>query len=155
MSDEPRRRQRRTRLVVALGLASTLWLTQLHLSDAAFTGSTASLGNDVSALTVMPPTTVDAAMTLNVVPLLTCRVALSWTPSPTPGVTGYEVVRVTAATGIIDGAPSIVAGTSFVDDPVPLQIAASAFEWRVTTLVGTWRSTYAVAVPDNALICLL
>jgi hypothetical protein len=155
VSDAPVCTRRRPRLTALVALALGVWVAQLGLSNAAFTGSTVSAGNDIGALTVAPPPTAAAAMTLNVLPLLTCRVDLSWSASTTPGVTGYEVVRVTASTGVVAAGPWTVAGTAFVDDPVPLQVVSSAFEWRVTALFGSWRSAYTVAIPDNLLICLL
>jgi hypothetical protein len=155
VSDAPAGTRRRPRLTVIVALALGVWVAQLAVSNAAFTGSTISAGNNIDALTVASPPTVGAAMTLNVLPLLTCRVDLSWSASTTPGITGYEVVRVTASTGLVAAGPWTVAGTNFVDDPVPLQVASSAFEWRVTALFGSWRSAHTVAIPDNLLICLL
>ena len=141
--------------VIATVLLTALSTATLKTSDAAFVATTSNDDNAITALTVAPPTAVDAVMSLNVLPLLTCRVELSWVASTTPGVTGYEIVRVVAATGAVDAGPWTVAGTSTVDDPVPLQLLASSYEWRVRTILDTWRSDWQPATPDFMLACLL
>lgn len=128
---------------------------QLATSSAAFTATTVNSGNSVGTLTVAPPTNVEAALTVNLLPLLTCRADITWTASSTPEVTGYEVVRIHVADGTVAAGPWTVTGTSHLDDPVPLQLAGSDYEWHVRSMLNAWGSTWQVAVPDNVAACLL
>lgn len=146
-------RFRPTRFGVIAALA--LALGHLTVAQASFATTTSNTGSSLTALTVAPPTAVSAVMTLNSLPLLTCKVALSWTASTTAAVTSYEVVRVRAATGLVDFGPWTVATTSTIDNPVPLQLIANQFEWRVRSILSSWRSAWQPATNTNLLGCLL
>lgn len=148
----PTLRRRALTGLTMVALTAAAWT--LPESDSAFTATTHTAGA-VETLTVAPPANVDATMTTNVLPLLTCKVVVSWEASTTPDVTGYEVVRVVASTGSLSAGPWTTTNLSFVDDPVPLQLIGSAFEWRVRTVHSTWYSDWRSATPDNLLACLL
>ena len=70
-------------------------------------------------------------------------------------MTSYEVVRVRAATGLVDFGPWTVATTSTIDNPVPLQLIGNQFEWRVRSILSSWRSAWQPATNTNLLGCLL
>jgi hypothetical protein len=142
-------------LAVAGWAACAAMLMSSPVGGAAFTSSTSNPASTMSTLVVTPPTNVVGAMSLNFVPVGTCRVALTWTASTTPGVSGYEVVRVRASTGVVEAGPFTVAGTSYVDNPVPLQLIGSAYEWRVRSIRSSWRSAYQPATASNLAACLL
>lgn len=146
---------RRLLIVAAVAVLVLCALAGLDSANAAFVAATGSESNDVAALTIEPPTNVDAAMTGNVLPLLTCRVDLSWDASSTPGIDGYEIVRVDAGTTVIDAGPWTTTLTSFTDTPVPLQLIGSSYDWLVRTTFGSWTSQWAVATPVNLAACLL
>lgn len=138
--------------ITALALATIAW--QLPVSNAEFTAIT-NTDNAVEALTIAPPTNITATMAANILPLLTCRVTLTWTASTTPDITGYEIIRVVASTGTTAAGPWTTTNLTIVDNPVPLQLIGSAYEWRVRTLHSTWHSTWQPATPNNLLACLL
>ncbi len=140
-------------LVVAGGVA--LGVGQLDLAAAIAVTATSSGGSSITAGSVAPPSDVVAVMTANVTPALSCRVAISWTASPSPGVTGYEVVRVVASTGATAAGPWSVTGTAFVDDPVPLASVVNAYEWQVRAVTGGWASPWVAASTTTLVNCLL
>lgn len=137
--------------VAVIGLV----LLRVPVSGAAFVGSTANDGNSAAALTVAAPPTASTTMALNITPLLTCEATVSWTASSTAEVTGYEVVRIDVSSGLPDAGPWSTAGLSHVDDPVPMWVLGSGYEWRVRSVVGAWRSAWTVATMTNPLLCLL
>ena len=126
----------------------------LDLGSAAFTTQTDSVGNSIGSGSVVQPA-VAATMTLNVTPLLTCKVVLTWAASSTPGVTDYEVVRVVKATSAVSAGPWTVTGLTYTDNPVPLQLTGNQYEWRVRAVLGTWTSGWIAGTADNVLACLL
>jgi hypothetical protein len=143
---------------VAAGvLCSVVLVLDLGLAGATFSGTTDNTSNSVSALVVEPPTAFDGTVSLNVLPLATCRADLTWTPSVTPGVTGYELRRVTAATGaVVDGPYSLSpATTAYTDSPFPLQLIADAYAWEIRTVHDTWTSTWVRVSPPTLLLCLI
>ncbi len=140
---------------IAIATLLALGTLQLEVSSAAFTTTNSNSGNAASTLTVAPPTNGLATMTLNVVPLATCRVAVSWSASPTPDVTSYDVVRVLASNGSVIAGPWTVSGTSLIDNPVPLQVVGSEYAWRIRARLASWRSTWHPATAANQLACLI
>jgi hypothetical protein len=147
---------RHRRIVIAFAIVvCAAAFARLPVSGAAFVAHTSSDGNGVAALSVAPPGNVTATMTVNILPLLTCRVSLSWTASTTPDVNGYEIVRVVASSGAVAAGPWTTTGLTFIDNPVPLQLIGSAYEWKVRAMLSNWRSPWQTAAPDNLLACLL
>jgi len=129
--------------------------SRLSESTAAFVDSTSNGSNSLSSLTVAPPTNLKASMTLNILPLLTCRSNITWTASTTAGIDGYEVVRINVSDGSVAAGPWTTTATSYLDNPVPLQLLGNNYEWHVRTLLSSWRSTWETATDINLLACLL
>ena len=75
-------------VVAAIGIAT------FDMGSAAPTAQTVNVGNVITAASVLPPTNVAAAMTLETPPVQIpvvppyCTANISWTASGTPGVTG-------------------------------------------------------------------
>lgn len=145
-------RGRVARASLALLAVGVFW--QMPVSSAAFVATTVNPGNGASTLAVAPPGSVTATLSLNVLPP-SCRASLAWTASTTPGVTGYEIVRLDMPSETVVGGPWTTAGLTRVDTPVPLWLLGGSDEWRVRSVFGTWRSSWATATVSNPLLCLI
>lgn len=148
-----------TRTLRALGAVTLSWLfsalVSLDTGAAAPVDTTSNTGNLVSAPVVAAPTNVAAAVSLNVVPLLTCSATVSWSISSPPPGTAFEVRRVVFGTSTVVAGPWPVSGSPYVDSPIPLT-GGAGYEWQVRSVLSNgWTSAWVSAVAPNRLLCLL
>lgn len=136
-------------------IACLTFLFRSGTSQGAFVTTTINSANSVTTLTVAPPTAASADMSLNILPLGTCKSNIHWTASVTSGITGYEVVRVRISDGGVDAGPWTTMSTSYLDNPVPLQLPGNSYEWHIRTMLSTWRSQWVTAAANNSLACTL
>lgn len=135
-------------LVLCLGTV----IVRMEATGASF-AAVAGANASAAAFSLAAPGSVQAILSANVVPLLTCRASVSWNANP--DATSYELRRVVASTGAVDAGPWVVGSTSFVDTPVPLQLIGGAFEWQVRAALASWRSEWVTATVVNPLLCLI
>lgn len=148
------RLQMRTVLAVALVMLATSQLLTLDAAGAGFRDTTVNIDNAVEALAVEPPTDVSGSTTLNLLPLATCRVHITWTASDTPEVASYEVVRLYDS--VEDERWDVDPDVTETEDTVSAELVESKYRWELRTRRASWSSSWVDATPpDFLLICLL
>lgn len=126
----------------------------LPASAATFVATTGNASNAVStAPAPAPPANLVVVVSSSVPPL--CDAQLSWEPSPGPGVTGYEIERLDAASGVGTAGPWVVgAGTvSFTDTGLTPQPPTPDHRWRVRALTAAWPSGWVEYAQQPAERC--
>jgi hypothetical protein len=151
---EPGARSRPTpwRLVLAV----LLLLVPLSEASAAWNGwadgTAASL--TLHAATLQPPTEVTTSRGLCVLGVADA-VVVTWVPSTTPGVAGYEVLRAAQLAGpySVIGTVTGRTATTYTDTTLPFN---TTYYYVVRSLVALWRSdeTAAVSRRTRSSLCL-
>ena len=137
------------------GHAVVLFVAVFGTSTAAWGAFTdqASGSLTLQTATLQPPTQVTTARGLCVIGLADA-IVVSWLPSPTPGVDGYEVLRATAATGPYAPVGTTTTGVhTYTDSSLPF---STTFYYVVRSFTHSWRSpdTAPVSRKTAAGLCL-